>query len=313
MPGDRPRFSVLVACYGHERLVEVAIRSIWAQTVGDFEIIAVDNGSPDHTGTVLERLAAESRVPMRVLHTVNMGADKAFNIAAAMATGAYLAFLNDDDEYAPDRLDAFSRVIDKSGPFSWGFSAVSCIDDSGAPLGNDSIPGSRRVAIELSSRPLEALENFHLVNTAVSSGNFVVRADLFHDLGGFRPYRYIHDWDLGLRLMMVAEPAILDRTLYRYRVHPSNTFNESAAEAEVRTMRISHQVEMAFDRDDITLVRPEDGSMPEAMRALESDERYALRAALLSLRMLHAIPLAYGLVRLTARGARAVFRLLRGR
>jgi glycosyltransferase involved in cell wall biosynthesis len=107
-----PRFSVLTACFGHERFVDSAIRSVWRQTVGDFEIIAVDDGSLDHTGTLLDALAAESRVPMRELHAVNRGADKAFNIAAKMATGAYLAFLNDDDEYAPDRLDAFCRVID---------------------------------------------------------------------------------------------------------------------------------------------------------------------------------------------------------
>jgi glycosyltransferase involved in cell wall biosynthesis len=311
---DNLRFSVVVACFGHERFVEPAIRSAWGQTIGDFEIIAVDDGSPDRTGALLDRLAAESSVPMQVIHTPNGGADKAFNIGAALASGAYLAFLNDDDEYAPDRLDAFGRVIDKVGPsFSWGFSAVYSIDESGAPLRPESIPGSRGVAIELSRTPIEALKSFHLVNTAVSSGNLVVRADLFHDVGGFRSYRHINDWDLGLRLMMVAEPAILDRPLYRYRVHPANTFDETPARAEVLAMRASHRDAMASDDGHVTGRDPERDTVSDVLAVLDNEERFVVRIALWWLRALRSVRPAHAILRSAARSARGVRRRLRDR
>jgi len=51
-------FSVVVPCYGHARFVAHAIDSLWAQTVDAFEIIAVDDGSPDDTGEILDHLAA---------------------------------------------------------------------------------------------------------------------------------------------------------------------------------------------------------------------------------------------------------------
>jgi hypothetical protein len=168
------------------------------------------------------------------------------------------------------------------------------------------------VAIELSSRPIEALTNFYLVNTAVSSGNLVVRAGLFHDLGGFRPYRHIHDWDLGLRLMMMAEPAILDRALYRYRVHPANTFNESLAEAEVLAMRASHRDAMALADGQVTGAPQPHIPQFDVLSTLDVEERYAVRAALWSLRGLRAVRPAHAIVRSAARSARALRRRLRG-
>ena len=306
-----PLFSVLVACFGHESFVDGAIRSVWGQTIGDFEIIAVDDGSPGHTGALLDQLAAESRVPMRVLHTLHGGADTAFNMAASMAAGAYLALLNAEDEYAPDRLDAFGRVINKVGRFSWGFSAVSAIDESGAPLRPDSIPASRRRAIELSSKPIEALTNFYLVNTAVSSGNLVVRTGVFRDVGGFRPYRHIGAWELGIRLMMVAEPAILDRSLYRYRVHAADTMDEPAVEAEVRAMRASHKEQLGIDWGPASGAPQKCRSLSEVLSALDEEERYAVRVALWSLRGLRAVRPAHAMVRSAARSARAARRRLR--
>ena len=309
----RPRFSVLVACHGYGQFAERAVQSVWNQTVGDFEIVAVDDGSPDGTGRLLDDLAARSPSPMRVVHNIDGDADKAFNLAASVATGAYLAFLDADDEYAKDRLDVFGRVIDKVQSFIWGFSAVACIDEAGAFLKPEVLPDSMRAAIELSSKPIEALTSFSRMNPLVTSGNLVVQAGLFRDVGGFRPYRYVHGWDLALRLMWLAEPTIVERALYHFRVHSSTACNGSATSAEVSAMRVSLREAMGFGRDEIASVEREPDSMLDGRSALGADEQYATRAALRMLLVLRAVPPAYALVRSAARFARLANRRLRGR
>ena len=56
-----PRVSVLMPAYNHERFVTQAVESVWGQSAGDVELVVVDDGSPDSTAEVLNRLAARSQ------------------------------------------------------------------------------------------------------------------------------------------------------------------------------------------------------------------------------------------------------------
>ena len=301
-----PMFSVLIACYGHEDYVTSSIESVWRQTNSDLEILAVDDGSPDRTGAILDALASRSPVPMRVLHVTNQGAPAAFNLAASQARGQYLALLNDDDEYLPVRLEAFGCVIGELGTYRWGFSGVLPIDPEGAEIDPASINDVRRRAIELSTRPVEARQEFLRVNSVVSSGNLVVSASAFADVNGFKPYRYGHDWDLALRLLATGEPFILRRPLYRYRIHANNTYREvldgmgaSLEAQESEAMWADHRAANRFGLGSPVAPLPaSDAAEPVPARpVLGPDEAYAVRAALSALRLLRRIPPAYSLAR----------------
>ena len=227
---------MLVACYGHEQYLTQAITSVWTQSERDIEIVAVDDGSPDETGRLLDDLSHHSPVPMRVIHTENAGAANAFNLAAAEARGEYLALLNDDDAYEPDRLAVFARASRLAPGEFWGFSGVQAIDSGGQPIDERSIADARGPAIRASARPIEAVLSLAQFNTTVSSGNLVLSSELFRRLGGFLPYSHIHDWDLALRLLWMGQPSIFERRLYRYRVHGSNSFDSTPAAGEVDLM-----------------------------------------------------------------------------
>ncbi len=62
-----PLVSVIMPAYNHERFVEEAVRSVWAQTYANVEVIVLDDGSRDRTPEILRRLEAESPIPMRVV------------------------------------------------------------------------------------------------------------------------------------------------------------------------------------------------------------------------------------------------------
>lgn len=299
-----PTFSVVVPCFGHERFVTAAIGSVWAQTFDDFEIVAVDDGSPDGTGAVLDAMAATSPRPMHVIHGDNRGASSALNEGAAAATAGYLAFLNDDDLFHPDRLDVFHRVIEKVDSFAWGFSGVEPIDEDGTPLPISRIPdAARRDAMYRSRITPEALRVLPRENIVISSGNLVVDRDLFRDLGGFRDLRFTHDWELAVRLLDNKAPFVVERQLYRYRVHPGNEFDRAnsragtaAAATESELVLREHQEREAARSRSAAF-----GGTPWAqIGSLDPDSEFAVRGTLWALGKVRTVRPAYGALRKSA-------------
>lgn len=94
--GKQPAISVVIPAYKVEAWVERAVRSLQEQTFGDFEVLLVDDGSPDNTGAICDRLAAEDD-RIRVIHQENAGAAGARNNAMDVARGRYLYFMDADD------------------------------------------------------------------------------------------------------------------------------------------------------------------------------------------------------------------------
>ena len=103
-----PRITVAVPTYNRAHLVGRAIASACAQTIGDIEILAVDDGSTDDSPAVLARLD-DSRLKV-IRHDTNRGISRARNTAIAAARGAWIAFLDDDNEWSPDYLERQLRL-----------------------------------------------------------------------------------------------------------------------------------------------------------------------------------------------------------
>jgi CDP-glycerol glycerophosphotransferase (TagB/SpsB family)/glycosyltransferase involved in cell wall biosynthesis len=107
-----PRFSIVVPCYNVRAWLRPCLDSILEQSFGDFEIIGVDDASPDDSGNILdEYAAADPRV--RVVHlTENVGLGLARNAGLKECRGEYVLFLDSDDVYLPGSLAAISARID---------------------------------------------------------------------------------------------------------------------------------------------------------------------------------------------------------
>ena len=107
--GEHPAVSVIVPVYNMETLVKRCVASVQAQTMADFELLLLDDGSTDGTAQVCEALAAEGgRVRFAALP--HGGVAAARNAGLGLATGDYVFFLDGDDELLPDALETLHAL-----------------------------------------------------------------------------------------------------------------------------------------------------------------------------------------------------------
>lgn len=106
--------SIIVPVYRVESYLTACVESVLAQTYEQFELILVDDGSPDSCPRMCDEFAArDSRI--RVIHKENGGLSSARNAGIDAAKGRYLAFLDSDDLWTPVFLERLYRAIDETG------------------------------------------------------------------------------------------------------------------------------------------------------------------------------------------------------
>ena len=105
---SRPLFSIVIPCYNRSRTIGRAIKSCLSQSIDDFEIVVVDNGSTDDLLGALKR-CQDSR--LRYVRHAHRGAAAARNAGVSAAAGAYVAFLDSDDAFLPAKLSTVYEHI----------------------------------------------------------------------------------------------------------------------------------------------------------------------------------------------------------
>ena len=114
MTMPNPTISVIVPVYRAEKYLEECVRSILAQTYRDFELLLVEDGSPDRCGEICDRLAEQDR-RITVIHKKNEGVSIARNTGIDRARGAYLPFVDSDDTLDEGFLEAALSDLERSG------------------------------------------------------------------------------------------------------------------------------------------------------------------------------------------------------
>jgi glycosyltransferase involved in cell wall biosynthesis len=212
-----PDVSVVIPTHNRRGLLSLTLRSALRQRGVDLEVVVVDDGSTDGTAGMVERLA-DPRV--RILrHTTPLGVSSSRNMGIATARGRWVAFLDDDDLWAPDKLDRQLEAADAAHR-AWVYAGTVNVDDRLRILEGGPPPPPERVP--------ELLGRYNPVPAGAS--NVMVRADVLAHVGGFDVgLRRTEDWDLWLRLARDGPPAAARCPLVAYRMHPrSNAFVDTA-------------------------------------------------------------------------------------
>jgi len=117
-----PKVSVIIPTYNCGLLLKESIHSVLAQSLKDFELIIVDDGSTDNTKLVIKNIG-DSRI--QYFYKGNGGASSARNIGLTKATGQYVAFLDADDSWPNDYLKIMTSVLDDSSEYGVAYSTVT--------------------------------------------------------------------------------------------------------------------------------------------------------------------------------------------
>ena len=201
--------SVIIPAYNHGQFISQTLESIYSQTFRAFELIVVNDGSPDDTEETLRPHIESGKI--RYIRQENQGVAAARNRGAAEARGAYLAFLDDDDCWPPDKLEWQVAVMESCDAVM-----VAGINDS------ERLPLSVDV---LSKAPpfVPSIYDFFKRNMIGSPGQTLIRRVAFDAVGGFDPEVWgMDDYDLWIRLAHQGEIRKHWKLSLFYRYHDSN-------------------------------------------------------------------------------------------
>jgi glycosyltransferase involved in cell wall biosynthesis len=244
-------FSVAIPIYNHARFVKQAIWSALRAPLVQ-EILLLDDGSKDQSAAIAARMAGAHAGRIRDLTPAsggNLGAHHRLNELVEMASCDWIAVLNSDDAFVTGRFEAVVANASFSA-CDFVFGNVLLMDERGRLTGAQRGPldsCTPRPSVEL-SRMIEQRLFFELLreqNYVLTSSNMIFRKSLHAKIGGFRPYRYVHDWDFALRATALGGTAYIQRFLTAYRMHSGNTIrdNQRKTAAEIKTMLNNFQAE----------------------------------------------------------------------
>lgn len=132
-----PSVSVIMPVYNSAATVAESLRSVLNQTYADLEILIVDDGATDDSMAICQQFS-DPRI--QIIHQQNRGLAGARNTGIRHAQGDYLAFLDSDDLWLPEKIELHLRHLDRSPQVGVSFCRSSFIDDQGQPLGIYQMP-----------------------------------------------------------------------------------------------------------------------------------------------------------------------------
>lgn len=202
-----PRVAVVIPVYNGEQTIAAAIESALAQTFHDIEIIVVDDGSTDATASILDRFSSR----ITIVKQSNLGFCGARNAGIARSRGEYIALLDADDTWTPDKLQKSIAMLDASPQAVLVYTGVVNQDTAGRDLGTSPIDASTAHAPTLD----EMLNRLW----PIMPSTVVMRRDAYEKCGRFIE-GFSEDLDFWIRIREQGEFRYLPEKLTRFTVGP---------------------------------------------------------------------------------------------
>lgn len=202
------RVSIIVNCYNGEEYLNAALQSIRNQTYQDYEIVFIDNCSTDNSASIAMSFGEKLKY-YKTNRTIPLGAGR--NYALEKCVGEYIAFLDCDDLWVPDKLKVQTVIMDENPTCSMTTSNIYMLN---------MIDGTRSVALKETERKKLDFEKF-AIDYKYGMSSFMIRRSVIKNLR-FRfddRLSYAEEYDFFLRLAYFGEVIYSPEVLASYRVH----------------------------------------------------------------------------------------------
>lgn len=276
-----PAVSVVITSYNYGRYIGTTLESVRAQTVDDFEVIVLDDGSTDESLAVIGRFLDDER--FRLVRQRHAGQSRAKNHGLELARGDFIAFLDADDVWRPHKLQRQLERFEAGPELGVVFTRRTLIDGEDRPLPvRDPQPPRGRVINELFR------QNFICFSSAM------IRAGVADHVGHFdERIGLAIDYDFWLRVARHYPVDVVDEPLVAYRMGHANLSRRQFDRLHVARLimdRFQWHYGAAADLDRRAVVRAEAETLHHigvvsrnfsrttaigwAIRALRSDLRH---------------------------------------
>jgi len=226
------RISIALATYNGEKYIERQLDSLLRQTRPADEVIIRDDCSTDATYSVCERYIREHSLPWTLCKAEkNGGYRENFRACVEMTTGDWVLLCDQDDDWMPEKLDRFEKIVCAHPEASGVASSFVCIDQNDAPIVLPPTPGKANHGLI----PFELPEGAHPMHIAKEHPELLLIQNIAMGccMGFSRAVcdRYLrltqcdfpHDWELALVASYTGEIIFTTEPLIRYRLHGKNT------------------------------------------------------------------------------------------
>lgn len=201
-----PKISVIIPTYNRAHYIRFAIRSVLNQTFSDFELIIVDDGSIDNTRWIVNSFKDERIIYLP--REVNKGPAAARNAGIKSSKGTLIAFLDDDDEGLPEKLECQVKVMEGNPEVGLVYAGYLKVDDKGKIINKINTTKKQCSFYDL------------IQQNPIMLGTVIVRRECFERVGLFDEDLYgTEDWDMWIRISKHFLFKSVNRPLTKYRVH----------------------------------------------------------------------------------------------
>jgi glycosyltransferase involved in cell wall biosynthesis len=205
-----PRVSVVIPVYNREKYIAETIGSVLAQTVNDVEVIAVDDGSTDDSRAVLESFGPAVQV-LEHPNRSNRGQSASINLGMRAARGEFIAVLDSDDLWTPEKLALQLACFDAHPEVGLVYGNGWVVDGDGKRMYPFYQPDHRE-----DSEPSRVLLDCYFLLPS----NGLVRTAVFRKAGWFdESFRAAQDHDMAIRIAEITRLAYINEFIFCYRRH----------------------------------------------------------------------------------------------
>jgi succinoglycan biosynthesis protein ExoO len=244
-----PKVSVITAAYKAARYIGQAIESVQAQTLTDWEMIIVDDASPDETAEVVKRYLDDPRIKL-IRNEQNAGAGYSRNRAIEAAQGEWIAVLDADDWYAPERLEDLWKLAQEKETLVVADLQLQ-IDDMGKTYGVV-FPHHLKPPTQPTRYTVHEYVYHHIPMKPFANREHIQR----HTIRYPEDVVWIEDCIFQVQLLLRGSDLwLLPKPSYLYRVHPASTTSEHGSKLSLRNLLFDRLRELEGVRGNAELIR----------------------------------------------------------
>lgn len=212
-----PKVSIIIPTYNSEKFLERAVNSVLNQTFRDWELIIVDDCSTDNTLQIIKKWEKnDKRIHSVFLKKNSGGSAHPRNKGFEISQGKYIAFLDHDDEWLPEKLSEQMNLFIKSSKKNLGLVACAAylINNAGKCFGVYAPPKNKAIFPEILLR-----------NPIYSNSSAILKREVVESVGQRDEImKYSEDWDMWIRIAQAGyEIDFVYKPLFKYYFHETNT------------------------------------------------------------------------------------------